>query len=81
MAIADEIEASADQIERPERAIVMDTKRDEDMRRLTTISGVGAITAATIKALVPDPGGLSWLPLCRLAGIDAAISFKRRQRD
>jgi transposase len=27
------------------------------MRRLTTIPGVGAITAATIKSLVPDPGG------------------------
>ncbi|MEY9401829.1 transposase [Bradyrhizobium japonicum] len=57
MAIADEIEASADQIERLERAIVMEAKHDEDMRRLTTIPGVGAITAATIKALVPDPGG------------------------
>ncbi|WP_038976784.1 IS110 family transposase, partial [Bradyrhizobium japonicum] len=57
MAIADEIKASADQIERLERAIVVEAKRDEDMRRLTTIPGVGAITAATIKALVPDPGG------------------------
>lgn len=57
MAIADEIEASADQIERLERAIVAEAKHDEDMRRLTTIPGVGAITAATIKALVPDPGG------------------------
>ncbi|PPQ13678.1 IS110 family transposase, partial [Bradyrhizobium sp. AC87j1] len=57
MAIADEIEASADQIERLERAIVVEVKHDEDMRRLTTIPGVGAITAATIKALVPDPGG------------------------
>jgi transposase len=57
MAIADEIEASADQIERLERAIVVEAKHDEDMRRLTTIPGVGAITAATIKALVPDPGG------------------------
>jgi len=27
------------------------------MRRLTTIPGVGAITAASIKALVPDPAG------------------------
>src|SRR5512133_2082846 len=40
MAIADEIEASADQIERLERAIVVEAKRDEDMRRLTTIPGV-----------------------------------------
>jgi transposase len=27
------------------------------MRRLATIPGVGPITAASIKALVPDPGG------------------------
>ncbi|WP_374207794.1 IS110 family transposase [Bradyrhizobium sp. 190] len=57
MAIVAEIEASADQIDRLERAIVLEAKHDEDMRRLTTIPGVGAITAATIKALVPDPGG------------------------
>lgn len=56
-AIADEIDASADQIERLERAIVLEAKHDEDMRRLTTTPGVGAITAAAIKALVPDPGG------------------------
>ncbi|MEX2696672.1 transposase [Rhizobium mongolense] len=59
MAIADVIEASADQIDRLERAIVVEAKRDEDMRRLTTIPGLGAITAATIKALVPDPGGFN----------------------
>ena len=57
MAIADEIEASTEQIGRLERATVVEAKHDEDMRRLTTIPGVGAITAATIKALVPDPGG------------------------
>lgn len=27
------------------------------MRRLTTIPGVGAITAASVKALIPDPDG------------------------
>ena len=36
---------------------MVEARHDEDMRRLTTIPGVGAITAATIKALVPDPGG------------------------
>jgi transposase len=56
-AIANQIDSLADQIDELERAIVAEAKRDEDMRRLTTISGVGAITAATIKALVPDPGG------------------------
>jgi transposase len=70
MAIADEIEATADQIHRLERAIVVEAKHDEDMRRLSVIPGVGAITAATIKALVPDPGGfksarhfVAWLGL------------------
>jgi transposase len=56
-AIADQIEALARQIGRLEGEIVAEAKRDKDMRRLTTIPGVGAITAASIKALVPDPGG------------------------
>jgi transposase len=65
-AIADQIEALARQIARLEREIVAEAKRDEDMRRLTTIPGVGAITAASIKALVPDPAGrhlAAWLGL------------------
>lgn len=70
LAIADQIEALAHQIGRIEREIVVAAKRNEDMRRLTTIPGVGAITAASIKALVPDPAGFrsgrhfaSWLGL------------------
>lgn len=55
--IVDQIEALAVRIDRLEREIVAQAKRDEDMRRLVTIPGVGAITAAAIKALVPDPGG------------------------
>jgi transposase len=55
-AIAEQIDALTQQIERLEREIVTEAKRDEDMRRLTTIPGVGAITVATVKALVPDPG-------------------------
>ena len=55
--IADQIEALTRQIDKLERVIVAEAKRDEDMRRLTTIPGVGAITAANIKALVPDPDG------------------------
>ena len=55
--IADQIEALTRQIEKLEREIVAEAKRDDDMRRLATIPGVGAITAASIKALVPDPGG------------------------
>jgi transposase len=53
--VADQIEALATQIGEIEREIVQEAKRDEDMRRLATIPGVGAITAASIKALVPDP--------------------------
>ena len=45
------------QIEKLEREIVMEAKKDEDLRRLTTNRGVGAITAASVKAFVPDPAG------------------------
>ena len=55
-AIADQIEALVDQIDRHDRAIATEARRDKDMC-LSTIPGVGAITTATIKALVPDPGG------------------------
>ena len=80
MAVADQIDSLADQIYELERAIVTEAKRDEDMRRLTTIPGVGAITAATIKALVPDPGGFQiGAPLRRLGGIDTETPFQRRQ--
>jgi transposase len=58
-AIADQIEALVRQIEKLEREIIATAKRDEDMRRLATIPGVGAITAASIKALVPDPDGFT----------------------
>lgn len=56
-AIADQIEMLIEQIDKLEREIVAEAKRDPDMRRLATIPGVGPITAASIKALVPDPGG------------------------
>ena len=62
-AIVDQIEALARQIGRLEGEIVAEAKRDKDMRRLTTIPGVGAITAASIKALVPIPLGIRPLPL------------------
>lgn len=55
--IADQIEALTRQIDKLERGIVGAVKRDEDMRRLITIPGVGATTAASVKALVPDPEG------------------------
>jgi transposase len=55
--IADQIEALGQQVGKLERDIVATAKRDHDMRRLATIPGVGAITAASIKAMVPDPDG------------------------
>lgn len=56
-AIANQIESLKAQARQLEDAIVREAKVDPDMRRLATIPGIGAITAATIKALVPDPGG------------------------
>jgi transposase len=55
--LAGQIETLKKQINRLERVIVAEAKRDDDMRRLATIPGVGAIIAATIKTLVPDPLG------------------------
>lgn len=55
--IADQIDALALQINKLERELVFQAKHDEDMRRLVTIPGVGAVTAASIKALIPDPNG------------------------
>ena len=55
--LANQIEWTKQRIDKLERAIVIEAKRDEDMRRLVTIPGVGVIIAASIKALVPDPNG------------------------
>jgi transposase len=53
--LADQIEDLSEKIERLDETIVAAAKADADMRRLTTIPGVGVITAATVKAFVPDP--------------------------
>ncbi len=55
--IASQIDALKVQIEKLEQAIVATVRRDDDARRLVTIPGVGAIIAASVRALVPDPGG------------------------
>src|SRR4030095_14106189 len=55
MEIADQIETLTRQIEKLEREVVAAARRDADMRRLATIPGVGAITAAATKAFVLDP--------------------------
>ena len=58
-ALVNQIDTVAEQIDVLERAVVAQAKRDGEMRRLMTIPGVGAITAAAVKALVPDIGGFT----------------------
>jgi len=55
--LSDQIEALTGRIVSLESEIVAEVRQDEEMRRLTTIPGVGPISAASIKALVPDPKG------------------------
>lgn len=69
MAIADGIEASADQIERLERAIVMQAKDDEDMRRLTTIPGSAPLRRRPSRRLCRIPEGSSRLATLPLPGL------------
>lgn len=52
--IADQIEILSSRIATLERGIVVAVKNDDLARRLTSIPGVGPITAATVRALVPD---------------------------
>ena len=56
-AIVAQLDALSEELKRLEHTIVAMARRDPDAQRLTTIPGVGAITAASIKALVPDIGG------------------------
>ena len=80
MEVASQIDALKVQIEKLEQAIVATVRRDDDARRLVTIPGVGAIIAASVRALVPDPGGFkSGRALRGLAGPDAETAFQRRQ--
>jgi transposase len=53
--LADEIDFLARQIDEIDARIMAQTRADEDARRLMSIPGVGVITAASIRALVPDP--------------------------
>lgn len=57
--LAGQIETLTGRIETLEREIVCDARHDPDLRRLTTIPGIGAISAASIKALVPNPQGFA----------------------
>jgi transposase len=57
MALADQLRSLSGEIEKLTDVIADMVKQDADMRRLATIPGVGVITAASIKALVPDISG------------------------
>lgn len=56
-AILRQVEALGQELKHLERTIVATARSDPDAQRLTTIPGVGAITAASITALVPDMRG------------------------
>ncbi|MCB1465817.1 MAG: IS110 family transposase [Rhizobiaceae bacterium] len=55
--LANQIDALEKQIDTLEKSVVAEVRCDEDSRRLMTIPGIGPITAATIRALVPDAEG------------------------
>lgn len=55
--IADQIERLTAKIVKLEKVIVSSVRQDDVSRRLTSIPGVGPITAAAVRALVPDPAG------------------------
>ena len=47
--LADQIEALTDQVGSLESEIVIEVRRDDTMRRLATVPGIGPITAATMR--------------------------------
>lgn len=55
--LADHIEALSERLHRLDREIVAQSQEDADLRRLTAVPGIGPISAASLKALVPDPSG------------------------
>ena len=55
--LADQIEALTARLARLDREIVAQARQDSDLRRLTTVPGIGPISAASLQALVPDPTG------------------------
>jgi transposase len=57
MEIPETIKGLSARIDRLEREIVAEARRDPDLRRLATIPGVGPIISMAVKAFAPDPGG------------------------
>ena len=54
--LAEQIRMRDTRIERLDRCILAMVKKDADTRRLTSIPGVGPLIAATVRAVVQDPG-------------------------
>lgn len=54
-----QIEGLEERIERLDRQMIRRTREDEIARRLATIPGIGAVTAAALQGLVPDPQGFA----------------------
>ena len=53
------IDSLEEGIERLDRQMIRRTREDGTARRLATIPGVGAVTAAALQGLVPDPHGFA----------------------
>jgi len=56
LSISDEITTLKTKITELDRELTLHASQDDDISRLTTIPGVGRVTAGMIKAYVPDPG-------------------------
>ncbi|WP_442967606.1 transposase [Rhizobium sp. BR 362] len=55
VALTHQIEAYTSEIVKLEKHIVRETRQDPTLSRLTSVQGVGPITASSIAAFVPDP--------------------------
>jgi transposase len=57
--LAEQLDALSTQLRQLDEEIILQARQDADMRRLATVPGIGPTTAASLKALVPDPTGFS----------------------
>lgn len=57
--LAEQLDALSTRLRLLDEEITLQARQDADMRRLATVPGIGPITAASLKALVPDPAGFS----------------------
>lgn len=57
--LAEQLDALSTRLRLLDEEITLQARQDADMRRLATVPGIGPITAASLKALVPDPAGFA----------------------